>query len=82
MPQREVDRIPGNNEPFFLLGRTEQGYQVEQPTRLFEVALPCDVTATRQIAKLVFLRTENANRQMRVMEKVLHIVGTDLYEGT
>lgn len=46
-------------------------HDVELQQRLFEAALPCDVTATLQIAKWVYQQTEKANGQVWVMEKVL-----------
>jgi 5-methylcytosine-specific restriction endonuclease McrA len=46
-------------------------HQVELQSRLREAALPCDLTATVQIAKWVYQQTERANGQVWVMEKVL-----------
>jgi 5-methylcytosine-specific restriction endonuclease McrA len=51
--------------------------QVELQARLVEAALPCDVTATVQIAKWVYQQTEKANGQVWVMEKVLRHLGPD-----
>jgi 5-methylcytosine-specific restriction endonuclease McrA len=52
-------------------------HQVELRTRLLEAALPCDLTATVQIAKWVYQQTENVNGQVWVMEKVLRRLSAD-----
>ncbi len=50
--------------------------QGELQERLVASALPCDLTATVQIAKWVYEQTEKANGQVWVMEKVLrHLSG-------
>lgn len=46
-------------------------HQVELQERLVAAALPCDLTASVQIAKWVYQQTETANGQVWVMEKVL-----------
>lgn len=52
-------------------------HQAELQERLVAAALPCDLTATVQIAKWVYSQTEKANGQVWVMEKVLrHLVPT------
>ena len=52
-------------------------HQAELQERLIEAALPCDLTATVQIAKWVYQQTEKANGQVWVMEKVLrHLAPT------
>ena len=50
-------------------------HQAELQTRLVEAALPCDLTATVQIAKWVYQQTEKANGQVWVEEKVLRHLG-------
>jgi hypothetical protein len=57
----------------FLSGHRE--HQVEFQARLVEATLPCDLTATVQIAKWVYQQTEKANGQVWVMEKVLRHLG-------
>jgi 5-methylcytosine-specific restriction endonuclease McrA len=52
-------------------------HQAELQTRLVEAALPCDLTATVQIAKWVYQQTEKANGQVWVEEKVLRHLGPD-----
>jgi hypothetical protein len=52
----------------------------ELQTRLLEAALPCDLTATVQIAKWVYQQTEKANGQVWVMEKVLRHLGPNWSE--
>ena len=54
-----------------------QRHQVELQARLVEAALPCDVTATMQIAKWVYQQTEKANGQVWVEEKVLRHLGPE-----
>jgi hypothetical protein len=46
-------------------------HQEELQRRLQEAALPCDWSATLQIAKWVYQQTERANGQVWVVEKVL-----------
>jgi hypothetical protein len=46
-------------------------HQDELRSRLLEAALPCDSTATIQVAKWVYQQTDKANGQVWVMEKVL-----------
>ena len=46
-------------------------HQVELQARLVEAGLPCDLTATVQIAQWVYQQTEKANGQVWVMAKVL-----------
>jgi hypothetical protein len=46
-------------------------HQAELQARLVEAALPCDPTATVQIATWVYQQTEKANGQVWVMKKVL-----------
>jgi hypothetical protein len=48
-----------------------QLHQEELQSRLQEAMLPCDLSATIQIAKWVYQQTEKANGQVWVMEKVL-----------
>ena len=45
--------------------------QVELHERLVGAALPCDPSATMQIARWVYQQTEKANGQVWVVEKVL-----------
>ena len=52
-------------------------HQAELQIRLVEAALPCDLTATVQIAKWVYQQTEKANGQVWVEEKVLRHLGPD-----
>jgi hypothetical protein len=52
-------------------------HQAELQARLVEAALPCDLTATVQIAKWVYKQTEKANGQVWVMEKVLKHLSAD-----
>ena len=52
-------------------------HQVELQDRLVAAALPCDLTASVQIAKWVYQQTEKANGQVWVMEKVLRHLGPD-----
>ena len=52
-------------------------HQVELQERLVASALPCDLTATVQIAKWVYEQTEKANGQVWVMEKVLRHLGPE-----
>jgi HNH endonuclease len=52
-------------------------HQVELQTRLVEAALPCDLTATVQVAKWVYQQTEKANGQVWVVEKVLRHLSAD-----
>lgn len=52
-------------------------HQVEMNERLVAAALPCDVTATVQIAKWVYQQTEKSNGQVWVIEKVLRHLGPD-----
>ncbi len=52
------------------IGRNRE-HQAELQARLVEAALPCDLEATRQIAKWVYQQTEKANGQVWVTEKVL-----------
>jgi hypothetical protein len=51
-------------------------HQVEMQSRLVEAALPCDLTASVQIAKWVYQQTEKANGQVWVAEKVLKHLST------
>jgi 5-methylcytosine-specific restriction endonuclease McrA len=46
-------------------------HQEELQSRFQEAALPCDLSATIQIAKWVYQQTEKANGQVWVIEKVL-----------
>lgn len=46
-------------------------HHIELQERLLAAALPCDLTATMQIAKWVYQQTEKANGQVWVEEKVL-----------
>jgi 5-methylcytosine-specific restriction endonuclease McrA len=46
-------------------------HQAELQERLVAAALPCDLTATVQIAKWVYQQTEKANGQVWVTERVL-----------
>lgn len=50
-------------------------HRVELDARLVAAALPCDLTATVQIARWVYQQTENAHGQVWVMEKVLRHLG-------
>lgn len=52
-------------------------HQRELQERLVAAALPCDWTASIQIAKWVYQQTEKANGQVWVMEKVLRHLGPD-----
>jgi hypothetical protein len=52
-------------------------HQAELQERLIKAALPCDLTATVQIAKWVYQQTEKANGQVWVMEKVLRHLSAD-----
>jgi 5-methylcytosine-specific restriction endonuclease McrA len=49
--------------------------QEELRARLQEAALPCDFSASVQIAQWAYEQTEKANGQVWVMEKVLHHLG-------
>ena len=51
--------------------------QAELQERLVAAALPCDLTATVQIAKWVYQQTEKANGQVWVEQKVLRHLGPD-----
>jgi 5-methylcytosine-specific restriction endonuclease McrA len=46
-------------------------HQAELQARLVEASLPCDLTATVQVAKWVYRQTEKANGQVWVEKKVL-----------
>jgi hypothetical protein len=46
-------------------------HKAELQERLIEAALPCDLTATVQIAKWVYQQTEKANGQVWVEDKIL-----------
>jgi hypothetical protein len=48
-----------------------QRHQEELQTRLEEAMLPCDLSATDQIAQWVYQQTENAHGQVWVVEKIL-----------
>jgi hypothetical protein len=48
-----------------------KAHQSEMHTRLQQAGLPCDLSATVQIAIWVYHQTEKANGQVRVIEKVL-----------
>lgn len=50
-------------------------HHAELQARLMGAALPCDLTATMQVAKWVYQQTEKANGQVWVMEKVLKHLG-------
>jgi 5-methylcytosine-specific restriction endonuclease McrA len=50
-------------------------HQAELQSRLIEAALPCDLTATVQIAKWVYQQTEKTHGQVWVVEKVLRHLG-------
>ena len=52
-----------------------RGHRAELDARLVAAALPCDLTATVQIAKWVYQQTEKANGQVWVEEKVLRHLG-------
>jgi 5-methylcytosine-specific restriction endonuclease McrA len=52
-------------------------HQAELQERLVAAALPCDLTATVQIAKWVYQQTEKANGQVWVMEKALRHLSAD-----
>jgi 5-methylcytosine-specific restriction endonuclease McrA len=52
-------------------------HQVELQDRLTAAALPCDLTASVQIAKWVYQQTEKANGQVWVIEKVLRHLSAD-----
>jgi 5-methylcytosine-specific restriction endonuclease McrA len=52
-------------------------HQIDLQERLIEAALPCDLTATVQIAKWVYQQTEKANGQVWVVEKVLRHLSAD-----
>jgi 5-methylcytosine-specific restriction endonuclease McrA len=51
--------------------------RAELQARLVEAALPCELTATVQIAKWVYEQTEKANGQVWVTEKVLRHLSPD-----
>ena len=50
-------------------------HRAELDARLVAAALPCDLTATVQIARWVYQQTEKANGQVWVEEKVLRHLG-------
>ena len=50
-------------------------HQAELQARLQEAALPCDSSASIQIAKWVYQQTEMANGQVWVMDKLLQHLG-------
>jgi hypothetical protein len=52
------------------VGRNRE-HRDELQERLVEAALPCDLTATVQVARWVYQQTEKANGQVWVTEKVL-----------
>ena len=56
-------------------GERNKQHQDELRTRLQEAALPCDLSASVQIAQWAYEQTEKANGQVWVMEKVLHHFG-------
>lgn len=51
--------------------------QAEMQARLTAAALPCDFTATMQVAKWVYQQTDKAHGQVWVTEKVLRHLGPD-----
>jgi hypothetical protein len=50
-------------------------HQEELQSRLQEAALPCDLSASVQIARWVYQQTEKAHGQVWVVEKVLQHLG-------
>lgn len=54
-----------------------QEYQAELQERLVAASLPCDMTASVQIAKWIYQQTEKANGQVWVQEKVLRHLGPE-----
>ena len=54
-----------------------QEHQAELQERLVAAALPCDITASVQIAKWIYQQTEKANGQVWVEEKVLRHLGPE-----
>lgn len=52
-------------------------HQVELQSRFQEAALPCDLSASIQVARWVYQQTEKANGQLWVMEKALQHLGPD-----
>jgi hypothetical protein len=70
----KTDYLAAENHLVAWIERNRQ-HQAELQSRLVEAALPCDLTATVQIAKWVYQQTETANGQVWVTEKVLKHLG-------
>lgn len=68
------DYLAAENHLAAWVGRNRE-HQAEFQARLVEAELPCDLTATVQIAKWVYQQTEKANGQVWVIEKVLRHLG-------
>ena len=52
-------------------------HRAELDARLTEASLPCDLTATVQIARWMYRQTEKANGQVWVEERVMRHLGPD-----
>lgn len=64
------DHLAAENHIATWIERNRE-HQAELRERLLAAVLPCDLTATFQIAKWVYQQTEKANGQVWVMERVL-----------
>jgi 5-methylcytosine-specific restriction endonuclease McrA len=64
------DHLAAENHLAVWVERNRQ-HQAELEERLIAAALPCDLTATVQIAKWVYQQTEKAHGQVWVVENVL-----------
>lgn len=72
----KTDYLAAENHLAAWVERNRQ-HQAELQTRLVEAALPCDLTATVQIATWVYRQTETSNGQVWVTEKLLKHLGPE-----
>lgn len=70
------DHVAAENHLGVWIERNSR-HLVELQDRLLEAALPCDSTATMQIAKWTYQQTEKANGQVWVEEKLLRHLGPE-----
>lgn len=70
------DHLAAENHLAVWIERNRE-HQAELQERLIAAALPCDLTATVQIAKWVYQQIDKANGQVWVIEKVLRHLGPE-----
>ena len=72
----KADHLAAENHLAVWIERNRE-HQTQLRERLIAAALPCDLTATVQIAKWVYRQIEKANGQVWVEEKVLRRLGPE-----